>query len=371
MEAFDYHFSGEDKIVSPQLVYYLEPLRENLRRTIALAGGPQRLWPHVKTHKMARVVQLQVTAGITRFKCATIAEAEMCAGNDATDVVLAYPCVGPNIERFIQLCQSYPAVRFYAIGDDRGQIALLGAAGAAVGITIRVLMDMDLGQHRTGVPLDRAEAEYTAWAALPGIAMCGMHCYDGHRHESDRAQREAAVRPTDAALEALKARLQAAGLDCSILIMGGTPSFPCHAAATQEFLSPGTCFVQDAGYDAAYPDLKFIPAAAVLTRVVSHPTPETFTTDLGTKAVASDPEPVRAVLADLPWATPVMQNEEHWVLRAPPEHVADIPPIGTVLYAIPWHICPTSALYPEVPVIESHRVVDTWQVTARNRKLHI
>lgn len=371
MEAFDYHFCGEEKIPSPQLVYYMEPLRENLRRTIGMAGGPQRLWPHVKTHKMAKMVQMQVQAEITRFKCATIAEAEMCAENGAQDVVLAYPCVGPNIDRFVQLCLAYPAVYFYAIGDDRTQIALLGKRAAASGLQANVLMDMDLGQHRTGVPMDKAEEEYKAWALLDGIRMRGMHCYDGHRHEADYQQRNEAVCTVDQVIETLKTKLISAGLDCSILIMGGTPSFPCHARATGEYLSPGTCFVQDAGYDAAYPDLKFIPAAAVLTRVVSHPTRNTFTTDLGTKAVASDPEPVRAVLADMPWAKPILQNEEHWVLQVPEEHVKDIPAIGTVLYAIPWHVCPTSALYPSVPVIENHAVLDVWEVTARNRKIKI
>lgn len=245
MEPFDYHFSGEEEIVSPQLVYYKEALRENLRRTMAMAGGPQRLWPHVKTHKMAQMVRMQVEVGITRFKCATIAEAEMCAANGASHVALAYPCVGPNIPRFVQLCGAYPGVTFYAIGDDRQQVELLGAAAAKAGFAANILMDMDLGQHRTGVPMDKAEAEYVAWAALPGVAMRGIHCYDGHRHEEDLHQREAQVRPVDEELEKLKTRLTEAGLDCGILIMGGTPSFPCHAAMTEEFLSPGTCFVQD------------------------------------------------------------------------------------------------------------------------------
>lgn len=365
----NYHFAGEELIPSPQLVYYKPLLEENLRRTIALAGGPQRLWPHVKTHKMARVIQMQVAQGVTRFKTATIAEAEMCAENGATDVVLAYPLIGPNIPRFLALSAGFPNVRFYAIADDTHQVQLLSDAAVAAGQTVRVLMDMDLGQHRTGVPLDQAAERYALWDKLPGIQMKGMHCYDGHRHESDLAVRDKAVREVDAVLQQIKAQLTAAGLDCSSCIMGGTPSFPCHAQATTDYLSPGTCLVQDAGYDAAYPDLHFIPAAAVLTRVVSRPTPDTFTTDLGTKAVASDPEPVRAVLAEMPWAKPILQNEEHWVLQVPPEHVKDIPPIGTVLYAIPWHVCPTSALYPSVPVVENEQLLGWWEVTARNRKL--
>ena len=67
---------------------------------IDIAGGAARLWPHIKTHKMAEVVQMQIEAGIDRFKCATIAEAEMAAKAGAKHLTLAYPLVGPNIKRF-------------------------------------------------------------------------------------------------------------------------------------------------------------------------------------------------------------------------------------------------------------------------------
>ena len=154
------------------------------------------------------------------------------------------------------------------------------------------------------------------------------------------------------------------------MILGGTPSFPCHAELMDGYLSPGTCVIQDAGYAAAYPDLDFIPAAAVLTRVVSRPGPDTFTTDLGTKAVATDPTPERAVIAGMEYAWTKMQNEEHWVVQVPPEHVGDIPPIGTVLFAIPVHVCPTSALYPEAAVVQEGKLAGWWEITARNRKIH-
>ena len=72
-----YTFEGQQDIVSPQLVYYPAIIRENIRKMIDIAGGAARLWPHIKTHKMAEVVQMQIEAGIDRFKCATIAEAEM------------------------------------------------------------------------------------------------------------------------------------------------------------------------------------------------------------------------------------------------------------------------------------------------------
>ena len=217
--------------------------------------------------------------------------------------------------------------------------------------------------------LDKVEAMYREWNTLPGIVMRGMHCYDGHRHESSVQEREVATAPVDKQIEEIKARLKAAGIGCEILIMGGAPSFPVHAEMTGEFLSPGTCVIQDAGYRKAYPDLKFPPAAALLTRVVSRPSRDTFTLDLGCKAVATDPQPERAEIVGMEYARTVIQNEEHWVVRVPEEHIADIPPIGTELFAIPTHVCPTSALYPAVPVVENGKVTGWWKVAARDRRL--
>lgn len=173
-----YTFEGQQDIVSPQLVYYPAIIRENIRKMIDIAGGAARLWPHIKTHKMAEVVQMQIEAGIDRFKCATIAEAEMAAKAGAKHLTLAYPLVGPNIKRFAALQAAFPEVEFFAIGDDTEQIRKLGQTCKA-----NVLMDVDMGQHRTGVPLDKVEAMYREWNTLPGIVMRGMHCYDGHRHE--------------------------------------------------------------------------------------------------------------------------------------------------------------------------------------------
>ena len=361
-----YVFDGQQELISPQLVYYPAIIRQNIQDMIALAGGPQRLWPHIKTHKIAEVVALQMEAGITRFKCATVAEAEMAAGVGAKQLVIAYPLVGPNIRRFAALQKSFPEVEFFAIGDDTEQIRRLGETCPA-----QVLMDIDMGQHRTGVPLDKAKAMYEQWALLPGITMRGMHCYDGHRHEQSRTVRDTETAHVDEAIEALKAALLAEGLDCDVLIMGGTPSFPCHAEMTGEYWSPGTCVVQDAGYRDSYPDLSFVPGAALLTRVVSRPSEDTFTLDLGTKAVASDPAPERAEIVGMEYAQTVIQNEEHWVLRVPPEHISDIPPIGTELFAIPTHVCPTSALYPAVPAVENGKIIGWWDVAARNRKITI
>jgi D-serine deaminase-like pyridoxal phosphate-dependent protein len=108
-----YTFEGQQDIVSPQLVYYPAIIRENIRKMIDIAGGTARLWPHIKTHKMAEVVQMQIEAGIDRFKCATIAEAEMAAKAGAKTVGL-----GPRILR----CETAPLAVLSAVMTLTGNL---------------------------------------------------------------------------------------------------------------------------------------------------------------------------------------------------------------------------------------------------------
>ena len=98
-----FHVAAAEEVASPALLLYPERIRENIRRMIRIAGGPTRLRPHIKTHKLAELVQMQIGEGITKFKCATIAEAEMAAGAGAKDVLIAYPLVGPNAKRLLEL----------------------------------------------------------------------------------------------------------------------------------------------------------------------------------------------------------------------------------------------------------------------------
>lgn len=366
-----YVFPEAEELITPQLVYYQDIIQANLVRLMETAGGPERLWPHVKSHKMLRLVQLQMEKGIDRFKCATIAEAEMVAMAGAGDALLAYPLVGPNIRRFLSLEEAYPSTRFWAVGEDARAVGALAAAADARGRTVRLLVDVDMGMHRTGVPLTELERLYREWSELPGLRLKGFHCYDGNRHETEYSVRSREVESCDQTVLAIRDRLLQQGYACDVLVMGGTPSFPCHAKCTRHYLSPGTGLVQDKGYRDSFPDLPFQPGGILLTRVVSRPGRDLFTCDLGYKAVAADPGGERAEIIGMEYAETVFQNEEHWVLRVPEKHRKDLPAVGELLYCIPTHICPTSALYPTVPVVSGGRLAEWWEVTARNRKLTI
>src|SRR3954447_6247430 len=112
-----YRLNDPSRFLSPSLVIDRAIVRRNLEAMIALARGAERLRPHVKTHKMPAIVKMCETLGIRKHKCATIAEAEMVAAAGGTDVLLAYPLVGPNIARLARLIRAFPATTFRAQVD--------------------------------------------------------------------------------------------------------------------------------------------------------------------------------------------------------------------------------------------------------------
>lgn len=367
MKLQNYHIEGEENIISPAMIYYRDAIVENTKRTIELAHGVDRLWYHVKTHKCRELVRMQIELGFTHFMCATIAEAEMTASAGADHVLVAYALVGPNIQRFINLTIGMPQTQFWALGDDLETLRLLSNAAKEKGLTIPVLLDVNVGQDRTGVPLARVPDYYAACAQLPNLKMRGLHCYDGHNHQVDVDERQEAVNKMDASIERVRQEIVTRGLVCDTIIVGGTPSFPCHAKASNYFLSPGTSFVMDARYGKDAPDLSLWEAGAIMTRVVSHPAPNTFTLDLGSKGISCD-QPVRGELVGVN-AKAMFQSEEHWLWQMEEGHEDERPAIGDILYVIPSHICPSTVLYPSILVAEDGKLVDEWETVARVRRL--
>lgn len=360
---------NEAEIPSPALILHLERIDENVRRMLAMVGDPARLRPHIKTHKLPQLVARQIAVGITKFKCATIAEAELAATAGAPDVLLALPLVGPNVGRFLHLMAAFPQAKFSAIGDNASAIAELGRAAVAAGRVAEVLLDLDIGQGRTGiVPGEKALALYREMAGMSGVRVGGLHAYDGHIHDPDVAARAAACERAYAPVEALRAALVAAGLPVSRVVAGGSPTFAFHARRGGVECSPGTVVLWDASYAKNHPDLEFLPAATLLARVISRPGENRVCLDLGHKAVASEMPQPRVVFPDLPHARAVAHNEEHLVLET--AEAARLP-VGTVLRGIPWHVCPTVALHSEVFIAEGGRVTGTWPVIGRARRITI
>lgn len=364
-----YRIQNVETIPSPSLVVYLAQVQQNIERAVAVVGGDvSKLRPHAKTHKTAEIIAMERDAGILKHKCATLREAEMLAQNGIEDILIAYQMVGPNINRFVALQQRYPDVDFKGIVDHPEAVTALSSAAVKHGLTVKVLLDLDVGMHRTGIAVgDVAVDIYAQIEAAAGLHPWGLHVYDGHIHDDELADRRASCNKSLAQMEEMQDRLAAKGLAVPLIVMGGTPTFPIYAETPGVETSPGTFVFHDYGYTTRYPDLGFTPAALLLSRVISIPTPNRITLDLGHKAIAADPDGVRGIILNLDNAEVDKQHEEHWAINVPdstPMHV------GQEVYVCPTHICPCVALHPFYYVIDEDGYCrDTWEVTARNRSV--
>jgi len=354
-----FEITNADEVMSPALLFYPHRIKENIRRMIAIAGSADRLRPHVKTYKCREVVNMQMEAGVSKFKCATLAEAEMVALCGVKDVLLAYPLVGPAKISFTQLMVQYPETQFSVLVDHKSQIDAWKETLVS-GEQLHVFVDLDAGMHRTGAGPEEAEA-LVGMLDDPAFIFRGWHCYDGHIHQSDFAERQVAV---DQQYKSILYLVNRHGLDDKEFICGSSISFPIHATYPERTLSPGTTLLWDHGYSTKFPDLHFDVAAMLLARVVTKPGKNLLCIDLGYKAVASEMKEVPVFFPQLPDAEIQTHSEEHLVIKT---NKAEKWAIGDVVYGIPWHICPTVALYDYAGVVKDRKVNDYWSIEARIR----
>ncbi|RLS52010.1 MAG: D-TA family PLP-dependent enzyme [Planctomycetota bacterium] len=362
-----------NQLLSPSLIIFRSLLLQNMETILRMAGQPSRLRPHCKTHKIPEIVRLQVARGITKHKAATIAEAEMLAGAGATDVMVSYPLVGPNVARLAELASIFPQVQFSTTVDNIVAVRSLSEASLAWRVTLGVALDINPGRDRTGVLMDAAAVDlYEQIARAPGLEPAGLHQYDGHQNQPDPAERRTAVLAVWDQLASFRDQLVRRSLPVPRIICGGTPTFPVWTTVLDPLLelSPGTNLLHDTNYGDRYPDLsEFVLAALVFTRVISRPTARRVTLDVGTKSVASDP-PMgqRVTLPAIPDGQQILHNEEHLVVET--DHAGQWQP-GDWMFAIPKHICPTSALHKSVYVVEHGQLVAEWNVVGRDRRLTV
>ncbi len=368
-----YVIENIDDLDTPALVVYPDRVKENIRLAVEMVGGnPSRLRPHIKTHKSPDAAALMLAAGIRQFKCATIAEAEMLATVGAPDVLLAYQPIGPKTARLAALIRKYPATRFSCLIDRPAAAKAMAGVFAGAGLTVPVFLDLNVGMNRTGInPGPEALELYRLAVQLEGITPIGLHAYDGHIRESDPVQRQKKCDEAFAAVTRLQASIAALSPSATAMtiVAGGSPTFPLHAHRTQVQCSPGTFVYWDKGYADTFPEQPFSTAALVVTRVISLLGDTRLCLDLGHKSISAENELTRRVFfLNAPELVPVGQSEEHLVVEAGPGHGYTI---GTVFYGVPFHICPTVALYERAFTIEGGRLTGDWLTVARDRTLTV
>ena len=352
---------------SPALLLYPSRIKENIVKIVERVDV-RLLRPHVKTNKMAEVSALMMEAGIKKFKAATIAEAEMLAMIKAPDVLLAYPPTIPKIKRLIRLIQKYPDTQFSCLVDHANTAAAISDLYTSANLTAEIFIDLNLGMNRTGVQPENAISLFKKIHSLPALYVSGMHAYDGHIKDRDiNIRTEVCLRAFEP-VSKLKLALEEIVGHTTSLIAGGSPTCFIHAEAGDRECSPGTFVFWDKGYSENLPEQTFDWAALIASRIISIPAPDMICVDLGYKSVASENPQPRVYFLNAPEAIPTAQSEEHLVLKVPDS--AKFNP-GDILYGVPWHICPTVALYDKALIVENNTIVGSWEVIARKREITI
>ncbi|HSF89197.1 MAG TPA: alanine racemase, partial [Saprospiraceae bacterium] len=140
-----------DDLPSPQIVVYPARVAGNIQRAIEMIGDVDRLRPHIKTNKTAEVVRMMMSAGITKFKFATIEEGQMLGEENAPDALMAYQPLGPRVTQLADLIVNFPATRFSCLVDNTAVAENLSAEFERIGRKLDVFIDLNVGMNRTGI----------------------------------------------------------------------------------------------------------------------------------------------------------------------------------------------------------------------------
>ncbi|MSR63073.1 MAG: D-TA family PLP-dependent enzyme [Planctomycetes bacterium] len=358
------------RLLSPALVIHLDLVRANVARMLAYCGGPERWRPHVKTTKTPPVFAELLAAGVRAFKCATLREARCLletarlAGCEI-DLLLAYPLLGPALGELGRLAAEHARSSLAVLCEAPELVALVPAK-------VAIFVDVDPGMGRTGIPMAEREAIHDV-ALAAGSRFQGLHHYEGHLHGATEERREQCFACYRELLD-LAAELERRRCAVHELVTSGTPAF-LHALAyapfgelgeTRHRVSPGTVVFHDLRSAEENPELELVPAAVVLTRVVSHPRADVVTCDAGSKSIAAEAGDPCAYVLGHPGLVAQAPSEEHLPLAVTS---GAAPARGAVLMLVPRHICPTVNLAEEAVLVENGRVHSTVPISARAHDL--
>jgi D-serine deaminase-like pyridoxal phosphate-dependent protein len=358
------------ELSTPALVLDLDALEANLAAMTAWAKSQGiALRPHAKTHKCAAIGRLQMAQGALGLCCAKLAEAEALAAAGLDRFLLTSPVVGARkIARLMKLAGN--CAELMLVADEPDNLRDLATAAAAAGITLDLLIDVDVGQERTGVrDADAALLLAGIIAETPALTLKGVQGYAGHvQHIADFEERRRASAMSLGLLAAVRDRLEAAGHPCPIVSGGGTGTHALDpATGVLNELQVGSYIVSDVEYDAV--DLtgdgtrRFRDGLFVYARVVSANRDGFATIDAGSKVLSMD-GPAPAVAFGAPEGTTYTCSGDEFGELALPAESAPLKPGDLIGLVVP-HCDPTINFFDFYHCVRGDALVDLWPIEAR------
>lgn len=355
------HFVGCHKfsLETPALLLDLDTVERNLCRMADFcASVPVGLRPHLKTAKLPVLAHWQLRAGAIGICTASLGEAEVMIQAGIRDVLVTREIVQPGeIRRAVALNRHADLT---VIVDDADVVDLFSQAATAAGVTVRVLVDVDVRLGRSGVPPGEPALQLARHIdRSPGLSFTGLMGYEGSMHNLDAAERERQGRASLDKLVATRRLIEAAGLPVAVVSAGASSTYKLAGAypgVTE--IQPGSYLTGDLKNRRTQPD--FEVALSVLTTVVSRPNTTRVTTDAGHKKLSSEaglPQP-----RDADGLTLTALNEEHGLLDLGAGRRVRV---GDKLEILPSQAGTTINLYDYVYGIRGEHVAAVWPIAAR------
>ena len=361
------HFLSLD---TPALLVDLPTLERNLARMAAHARdlGLEH-WPHTKTHKVPELAKRQLAAGSPGICVAKLGEAEVMIAAGLERIFIANDIVGPQ-----KVARLLPLARRADVSvcvDSLAAAEPLSAAFHAAGLRLQLLLEIDTGLGRCGVPPGKPATELArALDRLPGLELVGIMTYAGMiPGRTSPAEIEAAATEEAQTMASVAQDLRAAGLKIRRISGGSTPRarfYRPNCGLTE--IRPGTYIYNDVNCLDTGAASQDDCALTVLATVISRPGPARATLDAGSKALTSDravASPGHGRIVELPGAVISRLDEEHAYVDL--SQAEREPAIGEKLRLIPNHACPVSNLADEISLIADDHVVATLPIAARGK----
>jgi len=359
-----------DHLPTPAVVIDLATVQRNLGRMADYCRDHGlSLRPHTKTHKSVRMAKLQMESGAAGLAIAKAGEAAVMA-EAADDLLVAYPALDPaRCARLSSLAGS-KTVRV-AVDTETAVERIAGAARQA-GTTIGILVDIDIGSHRTGVGSPEAALALARHVdRTRGAMLDGIMCYAGHIKRPPEEQ-EQELAPVEAMLRRTLELWGKNGFEARIVSGGSTPSArQSHLVPSLTEIRPGTYIYNDWNQVTRGVCSEADCAARLLCTVVSDAVPGKRVIDAGSKALSSDrlavdpEEGGYGRLVDYPEARMVRLTEEHGEVDI--SRCAAPPRLGDRVWVIPNHICPCVNLFDAAWVREADGNLEPLPIEARGK----
>lgn len=354
-----------DEIDTPAAIIDLDLVKQNIKTLEDFVRfRPVHSRPHAKTHKTPAIGRLQVDAGAVGLTCAKVGEAEAMVDGGIEDVLIANQVVGPiKIER---MCRLAHRARVAVEVDDPANVDEISAAAQRHGVTIGVVVEIDVGGPRAGVPPhEPALALARRIMDQPGLEFTGLMAYEGHTVGiEDWDERNEAARAALAPVIETRELLEAEGIPVREVTGGATNTFDITGTINGwTELQAGTYVTMDAWFR-PHAGHAFTQAFWVLCSVTSRAKPGYVHLDGGRKSLAFEPS-----------GTPVIDDPEGLEIEVVAEehlHVKmldgapDLRP-GDQVRVTPWHGCGTFNLHDTLYVLQDDEVVDIWPISGRGR----